>query len=115
MTAQNGAKRVPTIARNQRPFSAKSAAVMFPSPAAITLDGQLYSDLRYGEIIVGMSGIAPVTNGVTRIAAVGSGTKVSIKIANQAEYTHASSIAWQKYWANGGTACPRLGALLPPS
>ncbi|MDT8857765.1 M81 family metallopeptidase [Paracoccaceae bacterium Fryx2] len=25
MTAQNGAKRVPTIARNQRPFSAKSA------------------------------------------------------------------------------------------
>ncbi|MDT8854674.1 efflux RND transporter permease subunit [Paracoccaceae bacterium Fryx2] len=27
MTAQNGAKRVPTIARNQRPFSAKSAAM----------------------------------------------------------------------------------------
>jgi hypothetical protein len=59
------------VARNYQAVYADTLATMrlcvrpgasfFPSPGETTLDAQLYSDLGYGEIRNGISGVVPQT------------------------------------------------------
>ena len=114
-----------SVARNYQAVYASSLSVMrkclhpgssfFPSPAAVTIEAQLYPDLGYGEIIHGLSGLAPGLFSSLRIMRAGSGAKVQIKTANQIPSASANTRAWLAYWATGGQQCPRIGASHPPA
>ncbi|TMV09858.1 hypothetical protein FGK63_01955 [Ruegeria sediminis] len=75
------------------------------SGAGVTLDAQLYPDLGYAEIINGLSGVSPVTLGVTRIENSDGKTKVSIKAPYGIQSARDGYRSWLEYWSRGGTSC----------
>jgi hypothetical protein len=88
----------------------------FPAAGESTLDAQLYPDLGYGEVIVGMSSLVPVTYSRTVVRRQGNGAIVTITVGNVAPWAKETSVAWLSHWARGGRECP--GALVrgrPPT
>lgn len=87
----------------------------FPNPATVEVEAQLYPDLGYGEIIHGLTGLAPGAISATRIERKGAGAKVEIRTANQTARSADNTRLWQEYWAKGGTNCATLGSFNPPA
>ncbi|SFO91125.1 hypothetical protein [Tranquillimonas alkanivorans] len=70
------------------------------------VDGQLYPDLDYGEIVFGTSGgfvYSPFN--VIRVERNGAGALVKLKTLTMAEE---GTLEWLEYWARGGTRCPKV-------
>ncbi|MCZ4260972.1 hypothetical protein O4G76_09000 [Limimaricola sp. G21655-S1] len=82
--------------------------------AEFNVDGQLYPELGYGEIIFGVNGMfgyQPYNQ--IRIDKNGTGATVSLKSLTQ---TPQSSMNWLEYWTKGGQRCPRISyAETPPA
>jgi hypothetical protein len=75
----------------------------FLGTAALNLDAQLYGELGYGEIEWYMSGVTIMRQMLTRIERRGTGSRVSIRMANMAN--EAPSLARMEHWTRGGTDC----------
>lgn len=84
-----------------------------PGTGWTTVDGQLYSELGYGEISIGLGGLLPGLTSVTRIERAAGGARVQIKSANTGEQAARNDRAWLAHWARGGTGCPSLARLTP--
>jgi len=83
--------------------------------AYTTVDGQLYPELGYGEVIAGLSGMMPGLTSVTRVERAANGAVVKIKTANLGEVAARRDRGWIAYWARSGKACAALGRMDPPT
>lgn len=77
------------------------------------VDGQLYSDLGYGELTIALNG-HPYEH--AKIARSGSGSIVELKSLRRAMVPNAAdhAVSWMEYWARGGTDCQGLIISEPP-
>lgn len=78
----------------------------------IKIEADLFSDLGYGEITVGLTKM-PNTLSVTKIEASAGKSKVTIWTGNELPAPAARDAAWIAYWAQGGTSC-LVGLQYPP-
>lgn len=79
-----------------------------------SVDGQLYSELGYGEVTVRASGLSPMTHASYRIERTGSGAVVRVKGPQAAPNADVGqTAAWAKHWATGGTGCPTISRMMP--
>lgn len=87
---------------------------VIPGATSVKIEADLFSDLGYGEITVGLSGGMPDTFSVTRIEKTASGSRLSIWSGNMLPAPAARDRAWIVSWAKGGKSCSS-GFDLPPT
>lgn len=78
----------------------------------LSVDGQLYPDLGYGEIQSGISSITYMPTTLVRIDREGAGARVSMKTSAYANIE--TTLAWLEYFARGGQRCPVFTEAPPP-
>ena len=83
--------------------------------ASVMVDGQLYPDLGYGEVNVGIGGMMPGLTSVTKVSREGGRTRVEIKSANTGATAAQKDRGWIAYWARGGKLCPGQGQTEAPT
>ena len=72
----------------------------------VEIDGQLYPDLGYGEVIFGAGGAGqfrPLNE--IRIEKFGKNSKVLLKTLTTAK---TGTLNWLEYWVRGGKTCPAI-------
>jgi len=81
------------------------------------VEGQLYPDLGYGVVYHGETAMMPVHHTSTKIERAGRGSIVRVKFGQPPRAGGdggATFRGWVEYWAAGGRACPKVGALTAP-
>ena len=69
------------------------------------VDGQLYSDLGYGEVTAaGGTGLSYVPMVYGKVSKSGSGSVLQSKTIMKKD----SVLNWVDYWARGGITCPKI-------
>lgn len=82
----------------------KGARTCMAGTAPYIVDGQLYSELGYGEVSVGAQTISYTPVMEARVSKSGSGSSsISVKGTGLASR---SIPLWAVYWAKGGRRCP---------
>ena len=67
------------------------------------VDGQLYSELGYGEVSAGGNAISYMPMMEAKVSKAGAGSTMQVKAAGIAKETIP---LWAEYWARGGLRCP---------
>lgn len=79
--------------------------MMMPGMSTFSVDGQLYSELGYGEVSTGITGSIPMTTGTARVEKDGDGALVRIRTANGIPSARASTRDSLSSWARGEKMC----------
>lgn len=78
---------------------------LYPGDSTIQIDGQLYSDLGYGEITTSLQGMIPVYYSNIRVTRTGAGSELAITVQNMGPGAQAKDLANYERWARGSTDC----------
>ncbi|MDT8854991.1 hypothetical protein RNZ50_08150 [Paracoccaceae bacterium Fryx2] len=103
MTAQNGAKRVPTIARNQRPFSAKSAIILRHHSVRSQILGEFSTESGMMKnvskpVLLSLTfPLPPIADQLALIAALDAGRLEAQRLRSEAAATRNN--AWEAFEA----------------
>ena len=98
-------QRTFTTTENYQVVYARLNKMMRACSWAPIIDGQIYTDLRYGEVTVALPNGMPLD--YAKVVPDGAATRVELKSVRKAIVpdVRQKSIAWMEYWAKGGATC----------
>lgn len=107
-------QRVLRLSQNyQQVYAQTNRGMRNCNTGGLRVDGQLYSELGYGEVTTGGNGLSSeIPFMFAKISREGNGALVELKSMNSLRPEPA--LHWMEYWAKGGLKCPGLSVSAPP-
>jgi hypothetical protein len=78
---------------------------LFPGDSMLYVEGQLFNELGYGEVVIGSRGMIPFIITTTRVAKEGAGARVTIHADYGLGYVRESWRNSITHWAKGELMC----------